>query len=198
MPSQPSADVTGLLLAWSRGDRGALDALVPLVYGELRRQADRYLRRQRIGHTLQATAVVNEAFLKLIDQTSVSWKDRSHFFAVASRAMRQILVDHARRRHAGKRGGDATRVVLEDGTASVQPRGVDLMALDDALARLEALDPGQAHLVELRFFGGLTVEETAVVLGCSPATVKRAWSSARAWLYGQLSGGELSGTRGPA
>jgi RNA polymerase sigma factor (TIGR02999 family) len=193
MASQPSADVTGLLLAWSKGDRGALDALVPHVYGELRRQADRYLRRQRSGHTLQATALVHEAFLRLVDQTNVSFHDRAHFFAVASRAMRQILVDHARRRHTDKRGGDATRLVLEDGTASVQPRGVDLIALDDALERLEALDPGQARLVELRFFGGLTVEETAVVLACSPATVKRAWSSARAWLYGELSGG-----RGPS
>ena len=188
MATAPPGEVTRLLLEWSRGDRGALDALVPHVYAELRRQADRYLSRQRTGHTLQATALVHEVFLRLVDQTSVSFRDRAHFFAVASRAMRQILVDHARRRHAGKRGGDATRLVLEDGTATVQPRGVDLMALDDALARLEALDPEQARLVELRFFGGLTVEETAVVLACSPATVKRAWSSARAWLYGELAG----------
>ena len=193
MATAPPGEVTRLLLEWSRGDRGALDALVPHVYAELRRQADRYLSRQRTGHTLQATALVHEVFLRLIDQKSVSFRDRAHFFAVASRAMRQILVDHARRRHAGKRGGDATRLVLEDGTATVQPRGVDLMALDDALARLEALDPEQARLVELRFFGGLTVEETAVVLACSPATVKRAWSSARAWLYG-----ELAGSRDPA
>jgi RNA polymerase sigma factor (TIGR02999 family) len=188
MATAPPGDVTRLLLAWSRGDRGALDALVPHVYAELRRQADRYLRRQRAGHTLQATALVHEAFLRLVDQTSVSFRDRAHFFAVASRAMRQILVDHARRRLADKRGGPATRLVLEDGIASVQPRGVDLMALDDALRRLEALDPAQARLVELRFFGGLTVEETASVLDCSPATVKRAWSSARAWLYGELKG----------
>ncbi len=180
--------MTRLLLEWSRGDRGALDALVPHVYAELRRQADRYLRGQRPGHTLQATALVHEAFLRLVDQTHVSFKDRAHFFAVASRAMRQILVDHARRRHAGKRGGDATRLVLEDGTASVEPRGVDLMALDGALTRLEELDPAQARLVELRFFGGLTIEETAVVLGCSPATVKRSWSSARAWLFAELGG----------
>lgn len=183
MASQPSADVTGLLLAWSKGDRGALDALVPHVYGELRRQADRYLRRQRSGHTLQATALVHEAFLRLVDQTNVSFHDRAHFFAVASRAMRQILVDHARRRHTDKRGGDATRLVLEDGTASVQPRGVDLIALDDALERLEALDPGQARLVELRFFAGLSIEETAEALHLSPATVKRRWSLARAWLH---------------
>jgi len=193
MPSPPAADVTGLLIAWSRGDRGALDALVPHVYGELRRQADRHLRRQRPGHTLQATALVHEAFLRLVDQTNVSFRDRAHFFAVASRAMRQILVDHARRRHADKRGGGATRLVLEDGTASVEPRGVDLVALDGALERLEALDPEQARLVELRFFGGLTVEETAVVLACSPATVKRAWSSARAWLYGELTGARRPG-----
>ncbi len=188
MAAAPPGEVTRLLLDWSRGERSALDALVPHVYGELRRQADRYLRGQRAGHTLQATALVHEAFLRLVDQTHVSFKDRAHFFAVASRAMRQILVDHSRRRHAGKRGGDATRLVLEDGTASVEPRGVDLMALDGALARLEELDPAQARLVELRFFGGLTVEETAVVLGCSPATVKRSWNSARAWLFGELGG----------
>src|SRR5512135_2443203 len=188
MAAAPPGEVTRLLLDWSRGERSALDALVPHVYGELRRQADRYLRGQRAGHTLQATALVHEAFLRLVDQTHVSFKDRALFFAVASRAMRQILVDHSRRRHAGKRGGDATRLVLEDGTASVEPRGVDLMALDGALARLEELDPGQARLVELRFFGGLTVEETAVVLGCSPATVKRSWNSARAWLFGELGG----------
>ncbi|MBK9064378.1 MAG: sigma-70 family RNA polymerase sigma factor [Acidobacteria bacterium] len=188
MTASPPGEVTRLLLEWSRGDRGALDALVPHVYSELRRQADRYLSRQRRGHTLQATALVHEAFLRLVDQTSVSFRDRAHFFAVASRAMRQILVDHARRRHADKRGGAATRLVLEDGIASVQPRGVDLMALDAALERLEELDPAQARLVELRFFGGLTVEETAVVLECSPATVKRSWSSARAWLYGELAG----------
>lgn len=188
MAEAPPGEVTRLLLQWSRGDRGALDALVPHVYAELRRQADRYLRGQRPGHTLQATALVHEAFLRLVDQTHVSFKDRAHFFAVASRAMRQILVDHARRRHTEKRGGDATRLVLEDGTASVEPRGVDLMALDGALTRLEELDSAQARLVELRFFGGLTIEETAVVLGCSPATVKRSWSSARAWLFGELGG----------
>ena len=186
--SEKPGEMTRLLKAWSHGDRSALDALVPLVYDELRRQASRTLRRQRPGQTLQATALVHEAFLKLVDYTAVTWKDRSHFFAVAARAMRQILVDHARRNLADKRGGDATRIVLEDGSASVQPKGVDLMALADALRRLEELDPGQARLVELRFFGGLTVEETAEVLGSSPATVKRSWSSARAWLHGELSG----------
>jgi RNA polymerase sigma factor (TIGR02999 family) len=189
MAEAPPGEVTRLLLEWGRGDRGALDALVPHVYAELRRQADRFLRGQRAGHTLQATALVHEAFLRLVNQTHVSFRDRAHFFAVASRAMRQILVDHARRRLAGKRGGDATRLVLEDGTASVAPRGVDLMALDAALRRLEELDPAQARLVELRFFGGLTVEETAAVLECSPATVKRSWTSARAWLFGELGGG---------
>lgn len=188
MSEAAPGEVTRLLLAWSRGDRDALDALVPHVYAELRRQADRYLVRQRSGHTLQATALVHEAFLRLVDQTHASYKDRAHFFAVASRAMRQILVDHARRRTAGKRGGGATRLALEDAIAAVPARGVDLVALDDALARLEKLDPEQSRLVELRFFGGLTVEETAVVLGCSPATVKRSWSSARAWLYGELAG----------
>jgi RNA polymerase sigma factor (TIGR02999 family) len=190
MSEAPPGEVTRLLLAWSQGDRGALDALVPHVYAELRRQADRYLGRQRAGHTLQPTALVHEAFLRLVDQTHVSFKDRAHFFAVASRAMRQILVDHARRRNAGKRGGHATRLVLDEAIAAVPPRGVDLVALDDALARLEKLDSDQARLVELRFFGGLTIEETAVVLGCSPATVKRSWSSARAWLYGELAGAE--------
>ena len=186
--TEKPGEMTRLLKAWSHGDRNALDALVPLVYDELRRQASRTLRRQKPGQTLQATALVHEAFLKLVDYTAVTWKDRSHFFAVAARAMRQILVDHARRNLADKRGGDATRIVLEDGTASVQPKGVDLMALDDALERLEALDPAQARLVELRFFGGLTVEETAELLGSSPATVKRAWRSARAWLHGELTG----------
>ncbi len=189
MTDPTPGEVTRLLLAWRGGDRGALDALVPFVYSELRRQAARYLGRQRPGHTLQATALVHEAFLRLIDQTGVSFQDRAHFFAVASRAMRQILVDHARRRGAEKRGGAATRLALEDGTAAVEPRGVDLVALDGALERLEALDPEQARLVELRFFGGLTIEETAVVLGRSPATVKRSWGSARAWLYGELAGG---------
>ncbi len=188
MAAAPPGEVTRLLLEWSRGERSALDALVPHVYAELRRQANRYLRSQRPGHTLQATALVHEAFLRLVDQTHVSFKDRAHFFAVASRAMRQILVDHSRRRHAGKRGGDATRLVLEDAAASVEPRGVDLMALDGALTRLEQLDPAQARLVELRYFGGLTIEETAVVLACSPATVKRSWSSARAWLFAELGG----------
>lgn len=188
MSEAAPGEVTRLLLAWGRGDRDALDALVPHVYAELRRQADRHLGRQRPGHTLQATALVHEAFLRLVDQTHASYKDRAHFFAVASRAMRQILVDHARRRTAGKRGGGATRLALEDAIAAVPARGVDLVALDDALARLEKLDPEQSRLVELRFFGGLTVEETAVVLGCSPATVKRSWSSARAWLYAELAG----------
>lgn len=181
-------EVTRLLQAWSRGEGGALDALVPLVYGELRRQANRYLGRQRAGHTLQPTAVVHEAFLKLVGHKNVSWNGRSHFFAVASKAMRQVLVDHARKKHAEKRGGDASRIVLDEGVASTPPRSVDLAALDDALKRLEALDAEQARIVELRFFGGLTVEETAEVLGSSPATVKRAWRSARAWLYGELKG----------
>jgi RNA polymerase sigma factor (TIGR02999 family) len=178
--------ITALLLDWSHGDPEALEKLVPLVYAELRHLAERSLRRERAAHTLQPTAVVHEAFLKLVDQQRVEWKSRAHFFAIAAQAMRRLLVDHARARNAEKRGGFATRVALEDAVAATPPVDVDLLALDEALDRLGALDAGQARVVELRFFGGLTIEETAEVVGSSPATVKRDWQSARAWLFREL------------
>ncbi|MEO6323502.1 MAG: sigma-70 family RNA polymerase sigma factor [Thermoanaerobaculia bacterium] len=183
----PPSVVTQLLVDWSRGDPGSLHKLMPLVYDELHRLADRSMRRERGSHTLQPTAVVNEAFLRLVDQR-VEWKSRAQFFAVAAQAMRRILVDHARGHDAAKRGGRATRVLLDESLGATQPRDVDFIALDDALDRLGALDETQARVVELRFFGGLTIEETAAAMELSPATVKRDWSSAKAWLFRELSG----------
>jgi len=182
----PVGDVTQFLLDWSRGDPVALEKLMPLVYGELRAVASRYLGRERPGHTLQPTALVHEVYLKLVNQRAATWKNRAHFFAIAAQAMRRILVDHARSRDRDKRGGAATRLVLTDDIASLEPRDVDVLALDGALARLGSLDQDQAKVVELRFFGGLTVEETAEVLESSQATVKREWRSAKAWLYREL------------
>ena len=182
----PSGDVTRLLVAWSQGDEGALDTLLPLVYSELREMAHRYLGRERRDHTLQPTAVVHEAFLRLIKQRRVDWKSRSHFFAVAAQAMRRILVDHARARAADKRGGGQTLIALDAAPSGETPRAVDLIALDDALGRLEKLDRTKASVVEMRFFGGLTIDETAEALGASPSTVKRDWTLARAFLYREL------------
>jgi RNA polymerase sigma-70 factor (ECF subfamily) len=184
--------VTQLLIDWSRGSRTALDKLVPLVYDELRRIAQRSLRRERSDHTIQATAVVHEAYLKLIDQRHVRWQDRAHFFAVAAQVIRRILVDHARRRHAAKRGGNGKPVSLTDVALAAEAPAVDLVALDDLLQRLAARDPRQSQIVELRFFGGLTIEETADVLRLSPATIKGEWRLARAWLYNELQGGQTS------
>jgi RNA polymerase sigma factor (TIGR02999 family) len=178
--------VTELLRAWGGGDARALDQLVPVVYEELRRQAQRYLRREAPGHTLQTTALVHEAYLRLVDQRQARWESRSQFFGVAAQLMRRILVDHARRHHAGKRGGSAIGVPLEEGTAAAHERDVDVVALDEALTRLAALDERQARVVELRYFTGLGIEETAEVLGVSPATVKREWAIARAWLKREL------------
>jgi RNA polymerase sigma factor (TIGR02999 family) len=186
-PASSSGDVTGLLLAWSRGEQKALEELIPLVYDELRRLAARYLHRERAGHTLQPTALVNEAYLKLVNQKRVAWKNRGQFFAVASQMMRRLLVDHARRHHADKRGGGATRVPLEAAEASAPAREVDVIVLDRALKKLAALDATQAKVVELRYFGGLTVEETADVLGTSPSTIARSFRVARAWLQRELS-----------
>ncbi len=155
---------------------------MPLVYAELRSLARRYLRRERSDHTLQATALVHEAYLRLVDQRGVTWQNRAHFFGVAAQAMRRILVDHARRHHAAKRGGPAFKISLDDVVVAAQERSDDVLALDDALTRLTALDPRQGQIVELRVFSGLTVEETAEALGISPATVKREWMSAKAWL----------------
>ena len=184
-----SGPVTQLLLAWSNGDRAALERLIPVVYPELRRIAGRYLRHERIGHTLQPTALVNEAYLKLINQEHAHWQNRAQFFGVAAQLMRRILVDHARERAAGKRGGGATPVTLVDGMGASPARGVDVIALDDALTRLANLYPEQGRLVELRYFGGLTIEETSEVMGLSPATVKRQWTAARAWLLSHLDRG---------
>lgn len=186
-PAPQPAEVTALLAAWSGGENQALEQLLPLVYGELRGIAAQLFRRERNDHTLQPTAVVHEAFLKLVRGVEVGFRDRAHFFAVASQAMRQILVDHARARVTAKRGGGATRLELRDVADQVQGASVvDVLAVDEALARLSALDPEQGRLVELRFFGGLTHEEAAEVLGVSVPTVKRDWRSARAFLVQEL------------
>ena len=187
-----SERVSKLLLNWGQGDQGAREALIPLVYDELRRLARRYLRRERPDHTLQSAALVNEAYLRLIRQEHPQWQNRAHFFGVAAQLMRHILVDHARNRAAAKRGAGAPRLTLDPDVALPQERDVDLMALDDALNQLAALDPQQSRLVELRFFGGLSIEETSVVLGVSPATVKREWATARAWLQREMRNKETS------
>jgi RNA polymerase sigma factor (TIGR02999 family) len=179
-PAKPQ--VTALLQQWSRGDRDALEKLTPLVYEELRGIAAGYMRDERPGHTLQATALVNEAYVRLIGQRRVSWQNRAHFFGIAAQLMRRILIDHARRRQAAKRGAGAVRVTGSMDVAGAPEQDFDLLAIDGALSRLELLDAAQARIVELRFFGGLTVEETAEVAGVSTATVKREWRTARAWL----------------
>ena len=183
----PAGEVTRLLLAWKSGDREALESLIPLVYGDLHRMAERHLRRERPGHTLQPTAIVNEAYLRLVGSEGAAWENRAHFYAAAARSMRRILVDHARARKAKKRGGQGTRVLL-DTVVMVEPRAVDLIAVDDALEKLAALDPEQGRVVELRFFAGLTEGETADVLGVSEATVHRKWLSAKAYLHRELAG----------
>jgi len=179
-------DVTGLLHAWNDGQPGALDALMPIVYGELHRLAKATLRRERPDHTLQATALVNEAYVRLVGQTRMRWQNRAQFFGTAAQFMRRILVDHARDRHAAKRGAGATRVELDEAILATHERGIDLLALDAALERLEQLDERQSRLVVLRFFGGLTIEEAATVLDISPATAKREWVTARIWLRREL------------
>lgn len=178
-------DVTGLLVAWSKGDEGARTRLVETVYAELRRLARGYLRRERADHSLPPTALVHEAYLKLVDQRRVHWQNRTQFFAIAAHVMRRILVDHARSHLAQKRGA-AGRVPLEDRDAAFEPLTVDVVALDVALERLASTYPRQSQLVELRFFGGLTVEEIAAVLDVAPITVKRDWALARAWLYREI------------
>jgi RNA polymerase sigma factor (TIGR02999 family) len=175
-----------LLVAWGKGDDGALATLLPLVYDELRQLARRHLRGERQGHTLQPTALVHEAYARLVDQERIPWQGRTHFFAMAAETMRRILVDHARKRHAAKRGGQGIQITLDESLAVADRRDVDVIALDDALNGLASLDAMQAKLVELRFFSGLGIEETAKVLGISPATVKREWSAAKAWLYREM------------
>lgn len=183
-----SHEISHLLKEWSAGDRRALDQLTPLVYEELRHQAARYLRRERPGHTLQTTALIHEAYLRLIDAKDVPWQGRAHFFAIAANLMRRILVEHARRRNADKRGGSHVRVQLDEALAVADETDVEVLAIDEALDRLAAIDPQQARVVELRFFSGLSVEETAAALGVSPKTVKRDWSVARAWLRREIGG----------
>jgi len=178
-------NVTGLLVAWSNGDPQAFDALMPLIYQELNRIAKHHMGRERIGHTLQTKALVNEAYLRLIDQRHVYWQNRAHFFAIAAKMMRRILVDYARSRHVAKRGGGAVQVSLDDG-AVVSGRTSEMVALDDALSSLALFDRRKSQVVELRYFAGLSVEETAEVLKVSPNTVMRDWSTAKAWLHREL------------
>jgi len=189
--SSSSPDITTLLLEWRAGREEALDRLVPLVYAELRRLANRHLRRERSDHTLQPTALINELYLLLVQQRAPAWRNRAHFFALASQLMRRILVDHARSHLAGKRGGAMTKVALEPRdalTEGVPGREFEVLAVDEALTRLADLDAQQARIVELRFFAGLSVEEAAHVLKRSPRTIKREWRMARAWLLRQLGG----------
>ena len=181
------ADVTGLLVAWRGGDGAALDRLVPLVYAELRHLAHRYMRDERPNHPLQTTALVHEAYLRLIDVNRIDWQSRNHFLAVSAQMMRRVLVEAARWRNADRRGGDASHVALDAALVPAAERGADLLALDEALARLATLAPRKGRVVELRYFGGLTVEETANVLGVSAETVKRDWRVAKLWLRRELS-----------
>lgn len=181
--------VTQLLLDWGNGDKAALDKLVPVVYQELRRLAAYYMRRERPGHTLQTSALVNEAYMRLVDYSQMRWQSRAHFFAVAAQAMRRILVEHARKRHFAKRGGGAVKVSFDEAAIVSQSQAADLVALDDALTSLEAMDERKARIVELRYIGGLNIEETAEVLSISPATVQREWRAAKAWLYREIKEG---------
>jgi len=179
-------DVTKLLEDWSHGDQGALDRLMPLVHHELQRLAHRHLARERAGHTLQTTALVNEAYLRLVDQREVHWQNRTHFFAIAAQLMRRILIDYARKRGYAKRGGGAPHVALDEVAVLSPERATDLIDLDEALDRLAAIDPQACRVVELRYFGGLTIEETAEALGLSVDKVKGEWNTAKAWLYKQM------------
>lgn len=179
-------NVTRLLMDWSKGDAAAGDQLMPLVYDELRRMARRYMRAEDAAHTLQPTALVHDAYLRLIDQSRVQWQNRAHFFGVAAQIIRRILVDHARSRNRLKRGGPALKVTLNEDVIAAEQVDVDLVGLDDALERLAAMDARQSRIVELRFFGGLSIEETAEILNISPATVKREWTMARAWLHREI------------
>jgi RNA polymerase sigma-70 factor (ECF subfamily) len=185
----PSPDITALLDDWSRGNHRALDQLLPLVYAELRGIAARQLRRERVGHTLQPTALVNEAYVRLIDQRRVDWRNRAHFFGVAAQVMRRILVDNARRHNAGKRGEGVHHLSIDPALEAAPSDQISVLALDQALGRLEKLDHGLARIVELRAFGGLTLEEAAHVLEVSHSTAKREWRTARAWLARELGDG---------
>ena len=181
------SDASALLRAWSDGDQRALDALTPIVYAELRRLAHRYMRRERADHSLQTTALVNEAYIRLVDYKRMQWQNRAHFFAVSAQLMRRILVERARRQNI-KRGRGVQHLPLDETAIVNNDPAVDFIALDDALNALARVDPRKVHVVEMRFFGGLTVEETAVVLKISPVTVRRDWSAAKIWLYRELTG----------
>ena len=183
-------EITQLLMNWSQGDKAALDQLVPLVYPELRRLAKRHMARESPEHTLQTSALINEAYLKLIDQQSVPWQNRSHFFAVAAQVMRHILIDHARRQHYDKRGAGAQHIPLDEAAIVQQGRAAQLVALDEALNALADLDPRRSQIIELRFFGGLSAEEIAEVMKISPATVQREWQAAKAWLHHMMTSGQ--------
>ena len=190
MTPLPSQQVTQLLADWSGGDSDALDRLIPLVQPELHRLAHHYMSREAIGHTLQTTALLNEAYLQLVDDPKRSWQNRTHFVAAAAQLMRRIMVDHARERRAVKRGGGALKVSLDDAALVTERRSEELLALDEALEKLAALDPLKSQIVELRYFGGLTIEETATFLKMSHRSVEREWTMAKAWLYRALSGKE--------
>ena len=190
MPLSSQKEVTQLLGAWSGGDEGALEKLIPLVQPELHRLAHHYMSRERAGHTLQTTALLDEAYLLLVDHSKRNWQNRTHFVAAAAQLMRRIMVDHARERHSLKRGGGALKVTLDEAAAVTETRSEELLALDDALERLAGHDLRKSQIVELRYFGGLTVEETAEFLKLSQRTVEREWNMAKAWLYRALSGEE--------
>jgi len=187
-PDGSARPITERLIAWGNGDVSALDDVMRAVYQELRRMADRYLRHESPDHTLQPTALVHEAYLRLVDNAQIDWQNRAHFFGVAARIMRRILVDHARTKHRGKRGGTARKLSLDEEMPLSSARAPDIVALDEALESLGAIDERKSQVVELRFFGGLSVEETAEVLGVSPQTVLRDWKLAKAWLYQEISG----------
>jgi RNA polymerase sigma factor (TIGR02999 family) len=188
MPPSESGEVTKLLRAWGSGDRDALDRLTPRVYDELRRMSRKYMRNERVGHTLQATALVNDVYVRLVDVGSVDWKDRAHFFAVCAQMMRRILIDSARARNAGRRGGGAVKIDVEDVCVGAPDRDASTIALDDALSALASLDPRKVQVIELRYFGGLSVEETAEILKISPQSVMRDWKLAKAWLAREMAG----------
>lgn len=189
MHSQSPQEITQLLRAWSEGDKSALDQLLPLIYGELRRLAGRYMRRENPGHTLQSSDLINEAWLRLADQRQVQWQNRAHFFGIAAQLMRRILIDHARRHHYQKRGGGAIQVSLDETAAVTAARAAELLAVDEALERLTAMDARKGRIIELRFFGGLNLDETAEVMGLSSPTIQREWRAAKAWLHRLLTEG---------
>lgn len=190
MAAHATEEISQLLIAWGKGDEQALEKLTPLVYRELHKLAARYMRRENPGHTLQTSALVNEAYLKLVDQKRVHWQNRAHFFGVAAQLMRRILVDHARTHARAKRGGDASVVSLDEVAVVSQERAAELLALDEALTGLAEIDPNKSRIVEMKFFGGLSTEEAAEVLGVSSRTIEREWRKAKAWLYRAVSTGQ--------